>query len=178
MRAEGISQDEMTSATQEAGDCVARPNVPRFAQTDHSLRLDRAREEAGAGGSPKREQLANKARSIYQMPQSVTQHTIDKASEPSVSDLLDSVAAVPLPHWLEEVLSGLPTNVNRRRAAEEISHYLFPVSHRSLEAWPLPTRRVNGQAIVPTRTLFALAFRKYSASPVVMGGRRKSTFAK
>lgn len=39
MRAEGISPPEMTSATREAGDCIARPNVPRFAQTDQSLRL-------------------------------------------------------------------------------------------------------------------------------------------
>jgi hypothetical protein len=152
--------------------------VPRFAQTDQSLRLDQVREKAAAGRSPKRERPANKASSIYQMPQTVTQHAIDKASEPSVSDLLDSVEAVPLPHWLEEVLSGLPTNVNRRRGAEEITHHLFPVSHRSLEAWPLPTRRVNGQAIVSTRALFALAFGKYSASPVVMGGRRKLTFAR
>jgi hypothetical protein len=112
------------------------------------------------------------------MHETVTQHTMDNASGPTVSDLLDSVEAVPLPHWLEEILNDLPTNVNRRRGAEEISHHLFPVSHRSLEAWPLPTRRVNGQAIVSTRALFALAFQKYSASPVVMSGRRKSTFAK
>src|SRR5271165_1220443 len=89
-----------------------------------------------------------------------------------------SLEAAPFPDWLEDILSRLPTNVNRRRGAEEISQYLFPVSHRSLETWPLPTRRVNGQAIVSTRALFALAFQKYSASPVVMGGRRKLAFVK
>lgn len=173
MRAEGISPGEMTSAPQERGDHIARPNGQRFAQTNQSLRIDQARKKPPDGRSPKRERLPNAASSIYRMPKNVTQHTIEKASEPRASDLLDSVEAVPLPHWLEEVLSVLPTNVNRRRGAEEISHHLFPVSYRSLEAWQLPTRRVNGHAIVSTRALFVLAFQKYSAAPVVMGGRHK-----
>ena len=81
--------------------------------------------------------------------------------------------AASLPPWLEDVLCRLPTNVNRRRGAEEVSQNLFPVSPRTLEAWPLPMRRVNGQAIVSTRVLFAVAYEKYLAAPVVMVGRRK-----
>lgn len=81
----------------------------------------------------------------------------------------------PLPPWLEDVLSRLPMNVNRRRGAEEVSQNLFPVSPRTLEAWPLPMRRINGQAIVSTRVLFTVAYEKYSAAPVVMVGRRKLT---
>jgi hypothetical protein len=31
-----------------------------------------------------------------------------------------------------------------RTAADLLTRHLFPVSHRSLEAWPLLTQRVNG----------------------------------
>jgi hypothetical protein len=80
-----------------------------------------------------------------------------------------------LPPNLLEVLADQPTNVDRRTGAALISRHLFPVSHRSLEAWSLPTRHVNGRAVVPTVTLFEVAYEKLSAAPVVMGGRRRDT---
>jgi hypothetical protein len=82
-----------------------------------------------------------------------------------------SSGAVELPEYLMEVLSDQPQNVDRRVGAELVTRHLFPVSRRTLEAWPLPTRHVNGKAIVPTRALFEVAFAKMSAAPVVMGGR-------
>jgi hypothetical protein len=85
-------------------------------------------------------------------------------------DLNASTNVLPPP--LDEVVSNLPPFLNRRRAAEEISKRLFPVSHRSLENWALPTRRCNGHAIVATRALFEIAYAKFASAPVVMGGRR------
>jgi hypothetical protein len=83
--------------------------------------------------------------------------------------------SAPLPTALDEVVNGLPPFINRRRAAEEITRHLFPVSHRSLEAWALPIRHVNGYAIVPTRALFEAAYAKFAGAAVVMGGRRPTS---
>src|SRR5690348_6579065 len=88
---------------------------------------------------------------------------------------LKMTASLPdaeLPAWLEEIVSRLPRSMSRRRGGQEVSQHLFDVSHRTLEAWPLSVRRVNGHAILDTRELFALAYRKYLDAPVVMGGRR------
>jgi hypothetical protein len=77
-----------------------------------------------------------------------------------------------LPPHLLEVLASAPANVDRRTGAELISRHLFPVSHRSLEAWPLLTQHVNGKAITSTIKLFQIAYAKLSAAPMMMGGRR------
>jgi hypothetical protein len=79
-----------------------------------------------------------------------------------------------LPKELQELLAGLPPNVDRRTGAKLITDNMFPVSHRSLEAWHLPVRHVNGRAVVSTEVLFEMAHQKLSASPVIMSGRRPS----
>jgi hypothetical protein len=90
-------------------------------------------------------------------------------------NLLAESELVVLPPDLQELVATLPPNVDRRTGAHLITAHLgFPVSHRTLEAWPLPTRRVNGHAIVPTAKLFEIAFAKLSAAPVIMGGRRSA----
>ncbi len=88
--------------------------------------------------------------------------------------LRETLTAEParLPQHLLDVLATLPANVDRKTGAAAITKYLFPVSHRSLEAWPLPTRLVNSKAIVPTATLFEIAYAKLAAAPVVMSGHR------
>jgi hypothetical protein len=88
---------------------------------------------------------------------------------------IDTSDAVTLPQHLQDVLSDLPTNVDRRTGADLITRHFFPVSYRTLEAWPLPTRHVNGKAIVPTANLFVVAFAKLNAATVIMGGRRTAT---
>ena len=103
----------------------------------------------------------------------VTQLIRPDTAKSTRSGMLSPAEVAPFPPWLEDVLSRLPMNVNRRRGAQEVSQNLFPVSPRTLEAWPLPMRRINGQAIVSTRVLFAVAYEKYLAAPVVMVGRRK-----
>jgi hypothetical protein len=80
--------------------------------------------------------------------------------------------AVELPEYLIKILSDQPKNVDRRVGAELVTRHCFPVSRRTLEAWPLPTQHVNGKAIVNTRALFEVAYAKMSAAPVVMGGRK------
>jgi|tagenome__1003787_1003787.scaffolds.fasta_scaffold19907905_2 hypothetical protein len=77
-----------------------------------------------------------------------------------------------LPPHLQEILAIAPLNVDRRTGALLVTRHLFPVSHRSLEAWSLPTRRVNGRAIIPTAKLLEMAYAKLSAAPIVMGGRK------
>jgi hypothetical protein len=80
--------------------------------------------------------------------------------------------AVSLPPHLQAVLETAPANVDRRAGAELVTRHLFPISHRSLEAWSLPMQHVNGKAIVSTRTLLEAAYAKLSAAPVIMAGRR------
>jgi hypothetical protein len=93
----------------------------------------------------------------------------------SMSILKNSVsAAAVLPPSLLELLADLPINVDRRTGAKLVTKHLFPVSHRSLEAWPLPTRHVNGKAILATVTLFEHAYAKLQAAPVILGGRRSA----
>jgi hypothetical protein len=91
---------------------------------------------------------------------------------------VSSPGLTTLPQYLLEALSRLPTNVDRRAGAEAVTEHIFPVSPRTLEAWPLPTRRVNGKAITQTKALFEVAYAKFAAAPVVIGGRRhKRNFA-
>ncbi len=88
------------------------------------------------------------------------------------------VVSAHLPPHLLEVLAAQPATVDRRSGADLITRHLFPVSHRSLEAWPLPTRHVNGKAVIQTSVLFELAYAKLAAAPIIMGGRRAESRAK
>jgi hypothetical protein len=96
------------------------------------------------------------------------------ATSAALHETLNSSAA-KLPPEFQELLVRLPANVDRRTGAALITKHLFPVSYRSLEAWPLPSRFVNGRAVVPTAKLFEIAFARLNAAPVVMGGRRANT---
>ena len=83
-----------------------------------------------------------------------------------------TLSPLTLPAELLDVLAQQPPNVSRRAGAALISRHLFPVSHRSLEVWPLPTRHVNNRAVIPTSALLEMAYAKLAAAPVVMGGRK------
>jgi hypothetical protein len=76
-----------------------------------------------------------------------------------------------LPPHIAEALKELPAYVDRRTGAALITQYLFPVSHRTLEAWDLPTRLVNNKAVTETRGLLEIAYAKFFAAPLIMGGR-------
>lgn len=67
-------------------------------------------------------------------------------------------------------LSILPIYVDRQRGAALVTRFLFPVSHRTLERWPLTGRVVNGRLVFPTADLFAHALAMVDAAPAIKGG--------
>lgn len=64
-----------------------------------------------------------------------------------------------------------PVRVDRRTAAALVTQLFFPVSHRTVEGWPLVVRRVNGKATIETAELFAFAQAKLDAAPPIKAGR-------
>jgi hypothetical protein len=70
-------------------------------------------------------------------------------------------------------LATLPRRVNRRDGADLVTRLYFPVSHRTLEAWPLGWRHVGGYAVCETADLLAEAERRFNAAPVIRGGRTR-----
>jgi hypothetical protein len=83
-------------------------------------------------------------------------------------------AASKLPPDLQKVVESQPARIGRRTAANLITQHLYPVSHRSLEAWPLLTQIVNGKATVSPEQVFQTAIARLSAAPIIMGGRRET----
>jgi hypothetical protein len=69
-------------------------------------------------------------------------------------------------------LAALPRRVDRRALAHLVSKFYFPVSPRTVEAWPLVVKRVNGRATIDTREGLAFAKAKLDAAPAIRGGRR------
>ena len=75
---------------------------------------------------------------------------------------------VPLPLKIDlPDFSTLPRRVDRKTAAALVRQHFFPISHRTLEAWPLSTRKVNGRALVETAELFAVAMEKLNEAPSI-----------
>lgn len=70
--------------------------------------------------------------------------------------------------------TALPVRVDRRTAAALVTQHFFPVSYRTVEAWSLVVRHVNGKATVETAELFAFAQAKLEAAPPIRGGRRRA----
>jgi hypothetical protein len=67
-------------------------------------------------------------------------------------------------------------NYGDRRLLARIHHqYYGPLSPRTLEAWPLEWRIVNGRAVTAVRAFLAEAQRRFDAAPVIRGGRRSAT---
>ncbi len=65
----------------------------------------------------------------------------------------------------------VPRRVDRRAGAALLTQLYFSISPRTLEAWPLTWRHVNGKAFCETVELFALAEAKLNAAPAIRGGR-------
>jgi hypothetical protein len=61
---------------------------------------------------------------------------------------------------------------DRHQLAFIHQRYYGPLSSRTLEAWNLQWRRVNGRAVADVRAFLAEAERRFNDAPVVMGGRR------
>lgn len=69
----------------------------------------------------------------------------------------------------------LPPRIARRDAPPVLYRVLgFPVSPRTLESWPVPTRLVNGKTTFDTAELLAFARSKLDAAPAIQGGRKRT----
>jgi hypothetical protein len=76
-----------------------------------------------------------------------------------------------LPDFIVDELRNLPRYADREALAAAISRLIFPVSRRTLEAWPVAWRIVNGHAIAETSDAFKYAWRKFASAPVAMSGK-------
>jgi hypothetical protein len=76
-----------------------------------------------------------------------------------------------LPEYIQRVLPSLPRNADRRTLAPIITRLIYPLSHRSMEIWPLDWRRVNKHSVAATEQALRHAWRIYSAAPVTRAGR-------
>lgn len=84
-------------------------------------------------------------------------------------DLMATAAAPP------PLAAHLPPRIARRDAAPILYAVLgFPVSPRTLESWPVPTRLVNGKATFDTAELLAYARSKLDEAPTIQGGRTRA----
>jgi hypothetical protein len=68
----------------------------------------------------------------------------------------------------------VPPRVDRKTGADLVTRHFFPISPRTLEAWPLTWRLVNGKAVCETAELFEVAQAKLDAAPIcrTFSGRR------
>jgi hypothetical protein len=70
---------------------------------------------------------------------------------------------------------GYPVRAPRQSIAEIVTRHAYQVHHRSIERWPLPTRRINGKTHLETIDALAYALEGVDAAPLVMGGRGAAT---
>ena len=99
-----------------------------------------------------------------------------REAEMTMKPSLMTTAAEPGPYTGQPSLdlTALPKRMDRQAGAALVTHYFFPVSPRTIEAWPLVARRVNGRALYETAELLAFAKAKFDAAPAIRGGRRTS----
>lgn len=83
-----------------------------------------------------------------------------------------STTAKPTP---EGTTPNLPARIDRKRGATLITDRFFPISHRTLEKWPLIWRHVNGKATCDTNELLAMAQARLDAAPPLLGGKAAFT---
>jgi hypothetical protein len=79
-----------------------------------------------------------------------------------------------LPEYIANELPNLPRHGDRKTLALIITKFIFPVSRRTLEVWPLKWRRVNGHAVAATDEALAHAWRKFESAPATLSGRSRT----
>jgi hypothetical protein len=98
----------------------------------------------------------------------------------SILEPLSRGANRATPAWLPEnfrslfleILESLPAYPDRRTAARVWTKRVHPLSPRTLEAWPLQTRRLNGRACLAAQEFVEYGFRRLLEAPAIQGGRR------
>lgn len=69
----------------------------------------------------------------------------------------------------------MPIRYGSRDQLAKIHHkYYGPLSPRSLERWSLGWRIVNGRSVASVRHFLAEAEKRFSAAPVIRGGRHEA----
>jgi|TARA_R110000764_G_scaffold118140_1_gene205582 hypothetical protein len=58
----------------------------------------------------------------------------------------------------------LPKHADRKTLAAIITHHFFPISHRTLQTWPLTVRRPNRASIYNVEEAMAYAESKLSSA--------------
>ena len=84
------------------------------------------------------------------------------------------------PNWVppefallfEQVMSELPAFPDRRKFAAVWEDKVNTISYRTIEAWHLATRRLNGRCCYGRREIVEYGFRRLLGPAVVMAGRR------
>lgn len=120
----------------------------------------------GDSGSPATEGGVGAGRGAAATITAVPLHAGRRASAAKVAEPDDDID-----------FSALPRRVDRRVLADLVTKFYFPVSHRTVEAWPLVVKRVNGKATLDTREGLAFAKSKLDAAPAIRGGRRAGAAA-
>lgn len=72
-------------------------------------------------------------------------------------------------HFSNVSINDLPARLDRRMAAQIITRHFFPVSHRTLETWPIRWRLVNGRALAETEEVLAFAAKKLADAVSLRG---------
>jgi hypothetical protein len=73
-------------------------------------------------------------------------------------------------HWAPEL--PLPRFADRKTLAAIITHHYFPVSHRTIQTWPLTVRRPNRAAVYDVAEAMEFAEQKLAdATCYKQGGR-------
>ena len=70
--------------------------------------------------------------------------------------------------WAPE--QPLPKYADRKTLAAIITHYCFPISHRTLQTWPLTARRPNRAVVYEVAEAIQLAEAKLERSPCYIQG--------
>jgi hypothetical protein len=91
-----------------------------------------------------------------------------------------TINSASAPEWLpddlkplfERVMQDLPAFPDRHKYAAVWREHVHEQSHRSLEAWPLPTRKLNGRACFEAREAVEYGFRRLLEAPKIRGGHR------
>jgi hypothetical protein len=73
---------------------------------------------------------------------------------------MSAESQIALPQHLLDLLPALPVMLDRRDGAELVTRHVFPVSAKTIKAWPLPWTCPNGRALAPTEAYLRFAYRK------------------
>ena len=72
------------------------------------------------------------------------------------------------PNWQPK--QPLPRYADRKTLAAIITHNFFPISHRTLQTWPLTVRRPNRAAVYEVAEALELAEKNWKAQSLINGG--------